>query len=91
VLRQLVLEGRVITINAMLTERVIVQHIVEGGGAYVMVVKDNQPQLLHDIHRLFQDVDTWSEPMPAVETVNGSACLKYDHLPSLTAPPSLLP
>ena len=70
VLRQVVLEGRVITVDALLTQRAIAHHIVEGGGDYVMVVKGNQPQLQHDIHLLFQDTYAQAEPMAAAETVD---------------------
>ncbi len=48
-LRHLVLEGRIVTMDALLTQRQIAQHIVDAGGDYVMVVKENQPQLLEDI------------------------------------------
>jgi predicted transposase YbfD/YdcC len=53
VLRQVVLEGRVVTMDALLTQRQIAQQIVETGGDYVMVVKDNQPQLREDIATVF--------------------------------------
>ncbi len=45
VLRGLVLEGRVVTVDALLTQRAIARTIVERGGAYVMVAKDNQAGL----------------------------------------------
>jgi predicted transposase YbfD/YdcC len=67
---QLVLAGRVITVDALRTPRAIAQHIVAGGGDYVMVVKGNQPPLHHDIHRLFQDACSQVEPMAAAETVD---------------------
>jgi predicted transposase YbfD/YdcC len=70
VLRQLVLEGRVITVDALLTQRAIAHHIVQGGGDYVMVVKGNQPQLHHDIQLLFHDPYSLAEPMVAAETVD---------------------
>lgn len=86
VLHQLVLEGRVLTVDALLTQRAIAQHIVEGGGDYVMVVKGNQPQLHHDIHLLFQDVDTWAEPMAAAETVDaGHGRIEQRRLTASTA------
>jgi predicted transposase YbfD/YdcC len=85
VLRQLVLEGRVITVDALLTQRAIAQHIVEGSGDYVMVVKGNQPQLYRDIHLLFQDVDTLAEPM-AAETVDvGHGRIEQRRLTASTA------
>ena len=43
-LRQLVLEGRVRTMDALLTQRPMARQIVEAGGDSVMVVKENQPQ-----------------------------------------------
>jgi predicted transposase YbfD/YdcC len=70
VLRGLVIEGRVFTVDALLTQRAIAERIVHGGGDYVMLVKGNQPQLHHDIHLLFQDVDTVAEPRAAAETVD---------------------
>jgi predicted transposase YbfD/YdcC len=53
VLRQLVLQGRIVTMDALLTQRQIAQQIVDAGGDYVMVVKENQPQLLEDIQTVF--------------------------------------
>ena len=52
-LRALVLEGRIFTMDALLTQRAIAETIVQEGGDYVMVVKDNQPQLLADIRAVF--------------------------------------
>ena len=40
VLRGLVLEGRVVTVDALLTQRAIARTIVERGGASIMVAKD---------------------------------------------------
>src|SRR4029453_7217483 len=45
VLRQLVLKDRVVTMDALLTQRHVAQTIVDTGGDYVMTVKENQPQL----------------------------------------------
>jgi predicted transposase YbfD/YdcC len=70
VLRGLLLEGRVITVDALLTQRAIAQSLVEGGGDYVMIVKGNQPQLQHDIRLLFQEPPAQAEPMTACETVD---------------------
>ncbi|GAC1433835.1 MAG: ISAs1 family transposase [Chloroflexota bacterium] len=49
VLRSLVLEGRVLTMDALLTQRAVAQTIVSGGGDYVMVAKENQPGLVQGI------------------------------------------
>jgi len=45
VLRGVVLEGRVVTVDALLTQRAVAATVVDGGGDYVMVAKDNQPGL----------------------------------------------
>ena len=52
-LRQVLLEGRVVTMDALLTQRPIAQQIVDAGGDYVMMVKDNQPRLREDITTVF--------------------------------------
>lgn len=53
VLRQLVLKDRVVTMDALLTQRHVAQAIVDEGGDYVMIVKENQPQLRADIELVF--------------------------------------
>lgn len=63
-LASLVLEGRVFTMDALLTQRAIAATIVAGGGDYIMVVKANQPQLYADIQTVF-DTPPSSSPPPA--------------------------
>jgi predicted transposase YbfD/YdcC len=53
ILEQLVLEGRIVTMDALLTQRHVAQTIVDKGGDYVMIVKENQPQLHADIALVF--------------------------------------
>ncbi len=53
VLAQIVLTGRVLTMDALLTQRQVAQTIVDQGGDYVMIVKDNQPTLKADIELVF--------------------------------------
>ena len=50
-LRLLELEGAIVTIDAMGCQKSIAQDIVDGGGDYVLAVKDNQPTL----HRTLQE------------------------------------
>jgi predicted transposase YbfD/YdcC len=45
----LVLEGRVVTMDALLTQRHVAQTIVDKGGDSVMIVKEHQPRLRADI------------------------------------------
>ncbi len=53
VLAGLALQGRVFTMDALLTQREVAPQIVEVGGDYVMVVNGNQPTLEEDIARVF--------------------------------------
>jgi predicted transposase YbfD/YdcC len=70
VLHGLVVEGRVITVDALLTQRAVAERIVHGGGNYVMLVKGNQPQLQHDIQLVFHEAHALAETMVAAETVD---------------------
>ncbi|HSX77028.1 MAG TPA: ISAs1 family transposase, partial [Candidatus Saccharimonadia bacterium] len=45
---EIVLAGRIVTMDALLTQRQVAQTIVAAGGDYVMIVKDNQPELKAD-------------------------------------------
>jgi hypothetical protein len=54
VLAGLVVEGRVFTMDALLTQRAIAQAVVDGGGDYIMVVKQNQPELWADLATVFE-------------------------------------
>lgn len=53
-LTSLVLEGRIITADSLLTQREIAQRIIDAGGDYVLPVKDNQPCLREDIALVFE-------------------------------------
>jgi predicted transposase YbfD/YdcC len=64
------LEGRIITMDALLTQRQIAQQIVAARGDYVMVVKDNQPQLLSDIQTVFALSPVAGEQRTAAATLD---------------------
>jgi Transposase DDE domain/DDE_Tnp_1-associated len=53
VLAQVPLRGRVVTGDALLTQRDLCAQIVAGGGDYVLSVKDNQPALRESLERAF--------------------------------------
>jgi hypothetical protein len=53
-LQSLVLEGRVITGDAMFCQREVCQQILDDGGDYFFVVKDNQPTLKEAIAAEFE-------------------------------------
>jgi hypothetical protein len=58
----LLLEGRIFTMDALLTQRAVAATIVAGGGDYVMTVKGNQPQLHADIQTVFVTPPSSSRP-----------------------------
>lgn len=53
ILKQVDLRGKIVTGDALLTQRALSTHIVEAGGDYVWTVKDNQGRLKEDIEVLF--------------------------------------
>lgn len=69
-LRHLVLEGRIVTMDALLTQRQIAQQIVDAGGDYVMVVKANHPQLVEDIATVFALAPIAGEQRTAADTLD---------------------
>jgi hypothetical protein len=71
VLRDLVLTGRVVTMDALLTQRAIARTIRAGGGDYVMVAKGNQPQLEQDIAAVFTAPPSTS-PAPRARPPTGA-------------------
>jgi len=66
------LKGRVITGDAMFTHRDVCTKIVEGGGDYVLVVKENQPNLLADIKAAFDEPAEGLSPPP-----DGASCREF--------------
>ena len=54
----LALDGAVVTIDAMGCQSAIAAQITEGGGDYVLAVKDNQPQLAAVLRDFFATVNT---------------------------------
>jgi DDE_Tnp_1-associated/Transposase DDE domain len=53
-LKTIVLEGRLVSGDAMFCQREICQQIVDSGGDYLFVVKENQPELKAAIEAEFQ-------------------------------------
>jgi predicted transposase YbfD/YdcC len=49
------LRGALVTIDAMGCQKAIAQKIIDGGGDYVLTVKENQEHLLADIQQAFVD------------------------------------
>ncbi len=49
------IKGRIFTLDAMHTQRLLCAHMHRDGGYYLLVAKDNQPILHEDIADLFED------------------------------------
>jgi hypothetical protein len=58
------LRGKVVTGDAMFCHRDFCEQVLEGGGDYLLTVKDNQPRLHFDIASLFAESAAFS-PLPA--------------------------
>lgn len=72
VLESLVLTGRIVTMDALHTQRYVAQTTLDGDGDYVMLVKGNQPEMLADIELLFQERQVVAETLTAIETVEAA-------------------
>ncbi len=72
-LGSLVLEGRVVTVDALLTQRDVAQTIIERGGDYVMIVKSNQPTLQEEIQTVFE------QPQIVADTLSSSVTVEVGH------------
>jgi predicted transposase YbfD/YdcC len=81
VLETMLLAGRGSTVDALLTQRAGAQAIVEGGGDYVMVTKDNQPHLRQDMVGLLATPAQVAAPLRTAQTVDkGHGRLERRHL-----------
>lgn len=68
-LQGLVIEGRIFTMDALLTQTKIARQIITGGGHYVMIVKGNQPQLQMALAALFAQPSSTTQPRPRAQTL----------------------
>jgi hypothetical protein len=64
-LSSLVLKGRAITGDAMFCQREVCEKVLQGGGHYLFVVKDNQPSLKEEIAAEFRAAFSPGERSPA--------------------------
>ena len=71
-LQALLLESRVVTVDALLTQRVLASTILAGGGNYVMLVKGNQPALEEDIRLVFEEGKSLTDTLSSGETLDSA-------------------
>lgn len=69
-LKSLFLKGKVVTMDALLTQRKVAQGIVSGGGDYVMTVKENQHELLAIIEGAIAGIAFYSQQGEVAETLD---------------------
>ena len=66
----LVLEGRVVTADALLAQRSLAEAVLAQGGDYLFVVKDNQPTLRWEIETVFSDEADLADTIQVVTDVS---------------------
>jgi predicted transposase YbfD/YdcC len=59
--------GRVLTGDALFCQRDLCQQVLDAGGDYLLLVKDNQPSLLRDITWLFAPASEREAPLPLLD------------------------
>ncbi len=69
-LKSLELKGAIITIDAIRCQKEIAEQIHEGGGDYVLALKDNQPLLFEAVQQHFVDAHQSEEQMPQMREHN---------------------
>jgi predicted transposase YbfD/YdcC len=79
VLKVLDLQGKIVTGDALLAQRTLSTLIVEAGGDYVWTVKDNQPQLRHDIEQLFQAETCLPGTSPVITDIRSTQTVEKSH------------
>jgi predicted transposase YbfD/YdcC len=79
VLEVLDLRGKIVTADALLTQRKISLQIVEAGGEYVLPVKENQPQLLSDIQTVFEPERCVKGFSPATQDFRATEKIEKGH------------
>jgi predicted transposase YbfD/YdcC len=72
-LAELTLSGLVVTVDAMHTQVATAETIIEAGGDYLMVVKENQPTLKQEIELVFETTTLAGSITQASETTTHGA------------------
>ena len=67
----LVLDGRVVTADALHTQRAVAQAVISRGGDYLLPVKENQPVLRSDIALAFAHDKALADTITTAQTTDG--------------------
>jgi predicted transposase YbfD/YdcC len=68
IIRRLDWQGRVLTGDALYCQQALCAQVVEAGGDYLLIVKDNQPTLLADIQQVFAPLSVEEQARTGVHT-----------------------
>jgi predicted transposase YbfD/YdcC len=68
-IRQIAWQGRVLTGDALYCQQNLCSQVVEAGGDYLLIVKENQPTLLADIQQVFAPLTDEERARTGVHTV----------------------
>ena len=79
VLKLLDLQGKIVTGDALLTQRKLAVQIVKAGGEYVFPVKENQPELLADLRTLFEPEPCIKGFSPATKDLRAAKKVEKGH------------
>jgi hypothetical protein len=79
------LDGRLVTMDALLPQRPMAQTIVEKGGDEVMIVTEHQPQLRADIALVWTLPPVDDRPAPARTVALGHGRIAHRHLTTSAA------
>lgn len=69
-LDELILKDKVITVDALLTQQEVSQTIIDRGGDYVMVVKENQPTLLAQVKGAIEGIAFYTQQGEKAQTLD---------------------
>lgn len=69
-LRELILEGRVITVDALLTQKKLAEVIIAKRGHYLMAVKENQPELINWVRSVLEAPQWFCQGADEAESVD---------------------
>lgn len=70
-------QGRVLTGDALYCQQGLCRQVVEAGGDYLLIVKENQPSLLADIQQVFAPLTVEERERSGVHTVQPLAITTY--------------
>jgi predicted transposase YbfD/YdcC len=85
-LHGLILEGRVLTCDALLTQRHVAETVIAQGGDYVMAVKGNQATLEAEISEVFDNKGLFGELIQTAQTIDyGHGRIEERRLSATTA------